>query len=110
MKEYNKLVRDKIDNIINSNGKGEKAVIRILGEEEYKSELLKKLEEEKIELYNAVKSGKKEDIIEESADLLEVVFALNGGTLEEVLKIMKKKRDLRGGFKEKKFLVRVEEE
>ena len=42
MQIYNKLVRDKIDEIINNNGK-EEAIIRILSDDEYKLELLKKL-------------------------------------------------------------------
>ena len=42
MEVYNKLVRDNIDTLINSNGKNEVAVTRILSEEEYKSELLRK--------------------------------------------------------------------
>ena len=47
MKTYNKLVRDKIDEIINCNGKNEEAVIRILSDEEYKIEL--KCEQEFVE-------------------------------------------------------------
>lgn len=107
MKEYNKLVRDKIDEIINNNGKGEKAVVKILNDEEYKNELLKKLEEEKAELINAVACGNKNEIVEESADLLEVVRAINGGDLTEVLSKMEDKKQKRGGFDQKKFLVGV---
>ena len=50
MEIYNKLVRDNIDTIINNNGKNELAVTRILSDDEYKVELLKKLDEELKEL------------------------------------------------------------
>lgn len=107
MQIYNKLIRDNIDNIINSNGKNELAVTRILSDEEYKLELLKKLEEEYNELIAAIDSGIKEDIIEESADLLEVVRALNGDTLDLVLQKLEDKRNKKGGFTKKKYLEKV---
>ena len=107
MQIYNKLVRDKIDQIINGNGKGEKAIIKILNEEEYKKELLKKLEEEMQELKNAIITGSCDDILEESADLLEVVRAINGNDISKVLETMEIKKQKRGGFAERKFLEKV---
>ena len=41
MKEYNKLVRDKIPEIIKNNG--EEPIIRALDDTKYKEELLKKI-------------------------------------------------------------------
>lgn len=108
MKEFNKLVRDKIDEIINTNGKGEKAIVRTLNDEEFKKELINKLEEEKEELTGAVLCNDKNAIVEESADVLEVIRALNGGNLEQVIEAMNQKREKRGGFEEKKFLIGVE--
>ena len=104
MQIYNKLVRDKIDEIINNNGKDEEAVIRVLNDDEYKVELLKKLNEEFNELTEAINSGITEDIIEESADLIEVVRALNNDNLEIVLQKLEEKRQKRGGFAKRKFL------
>ena len=52
-KEYNKLVRDNIPQIIENNGS--KPIIRILNEEEYKIELEKKLYEEYQEVVGAKK-------------------------------------------------------
>lgn len=104
MQIYNKLIRDNIDDIINNNGKNEQAVTRILSDEEYKIELLKKLEEEMGELTEAINSGIKEDIIEESADLIEVVRALNGDNLEEVMQKLEEKRTKKGGFVKRKYL------
>lgn len=104
MEIYNKLVRDNIDDIINNNGKGEEAVVRILSDDEYKFELLKKLEEEYKELVTSINSGIVEDIVEESADLFEVVRAINGDNLSSILNRLEDKRDKKGGFVKKKYL------
>ena len=65
--EFNKLVRDKIPQMIES--QGEKPVIRILGEEEYHAALEQKLLEEAGEYRESRE-------LAELADILEVVFAL----------------------------------
>lgn len=96
---YNKLVRDKIPDMIAQ--KGEKANIRILDDAEYLESLEKKLDEEVGE-YHADKN------IEELADILEVVFALAealGHTRRELMDAYQKKRDDRGGFAERIFLI-----
>ena len=108
MQVYNKLVRDNIDEIINNNGKNEIAITRILKDDEYKIELLKKLNEEFNELVNAIDSGIKEDIIEESADLIEVIRALNEDNLELVMQKVEDKRNKKGGFVKRKYLEYVE--
>ena len=108
MQIYNKLIRDNIDDIINNNGKNEEAVTRILDEEEYKIELLKKLNEEFNELVSALDSGIKEDIIEESADLIEVIRALNDDNLEFVMRKLEDKRNKKGGFVKRKYLEYVQ--
>ena len=69
-KTYNKLVRDKIPEIIKNNGEIPK--IRILNDEEYKEELELKLYEE----YKEVIESNSTDRLEELADLLEVINAL----------------------------------
>jgi len=107
MEVYNKLIRDNIDDIINNNGKDELAVTRILSDEEYQVELLRKLKEEFNELIEALDSGIVENIIEESADLIEVIRALNGDNLEPVLNILEDKRAKKGGFTKKKYLESV---
>ena len=101
---YNKLVRDKIPNIIKA--KGETPVVRILDEVEYKNELEKKLYEEYTEVLNA--SGA--DRIEELADMLEVMISLaklENKSLEDILKIRQEKKNKRGGFEEKIYLEKV---
>ena len=104
MEVYNKLIRDNIDVIINNNGKGEVAVTRILSDEEYKEELIKKLDEELVELKDAIVSGIENDIIEESADVIEVIRAINGDNLELVMEKLENKRNKKGGFGKKKYL------
>ena len=107
MQVYNKLIRDNIDEIINTNGKNELAVTKILDEEKYKLELLKKLEEEFKELKEAINTDITDNIIEESADLIEVIRAINNDTLKEVLKKLEDKRNKRGGFAKRKYLEKV---
>ena len=103
---YNKLVRDKIPNIIKE--KGETPVVRILDENEYKKELENKLYEEYKEVIKAIG----DDRVEELADMLEVIRALvslENKTLNDVITIADKKVKKRGAFKEKIFLEKVVE-
>lgn len=101
MPKYNKLVRDKIPEIIESNG--EEPITRILNDEEYRSELIKKLNEE----YDEVVNANGEDIIEELADMLEVMESIAGlqnKTLDDIILVKEKKKNKRGGFSKKIFL------
>lgn len=105
-KVYNKLVRDRIPEIIEGNG--EKPVVRILDEVEYKGELEKKLNEEYQEVLGTTTS---EERIEELADMLEIIDALavlEGKTLEDVVEVKKQKSLKRGGFEKRIFLERVD--
>ena len=98
---YNKLVRDNIPNIIKNNG--QEPITRILSNEEYKSELEKKLLEECNEVLLSMGSNR----IEELADVLEVIIALSkveGKTLDDVMNVCKTKRLKRGSFDNKIFL------
>lgn len=102
--EYNKLVRDKIPDIIKANG--EEPETRVLSDEEYKEELEKKLLEEYHEVLEATGS----DRLEELADMLEVMLslaALEDKTLDDIIATADQKRIKRGGFKEKIYLKRV---
>ena len=101
---YNKLVRDKIPDIIKHND-GKKAVIKILDKKEYLIELNKKLQEELSEYLVS------EDI-EELADLEEVLRAileLKQVSYEEFEKIRLSKVEKRGSFKDRIYLVGTEE-
>ncbi|MEC3470456.1 nucleoside triphosphate pyrophosphohydrolase [Bacillus tropicus] len=102
MPTYNKLIRNKIPQIIKSNGKT--PTTRLLPEDEYIKEICKKTQEELIEYLEATT---KEDKLEELSDLLELINALaeyEGTTLGEIDKIRRKKAEERGGFQNRIFL------
>lgn len=103
-KKYQKLVRDKIPEIIKQNK--EEPVTRILSDNEYKEELEKKLYEEYIEVLNSNNT----DRIEELADMLEVMISLaklENKSLDDIVDVAKKKKEKRGGFEQKIYLEAV---
>ena len=106
MKILNKLVRDKIPEIIKA--KGEIPKVRILNNDEFKLELLKKIVEESNEVLEA---NGKEELIKEIGDLLEVVDATIKAfnvNLEEISILRNKRKEERGGFDKQIFLESVE--
>lgn len=101
---YNKLVRDKIPNIIKN--KGEETIVKILNDDEYKLELEKKLYEE----YQEVIEASGSDRLGELADMLEVIRALSkleNNDLDDIIKIADQKNKKRGAFNNKIFLEKV---
>lgn len=95
---YNKLVRDKIPEIIEASGKT--CETEILSDEEYLQMLDKKLDEELAEYHQ-------EQNIEELADLLEVLYALveaKGYSIQELNQVRVVKHQERGGLKKKVLL------
>lgn len=105
---YNKLVRDRIPEVIESTGK--QFSTRILNEKEYIKELKNKSFEELQEYVNAEND---ENAIEELADLLEIIHALakcHGASFENVEEVRRMKAQKRGGFEKKIFLIEVEDE
>lgn len=102
MKVYNKLVRDKIPQIIEQDGR--KAVTHILSKEEYLAALEVKLNEE-------VAEYQEDNSIDEMADVLEVLQAIcvaRGYTLDQLEEKRKVKAIERGGFMDMIFLDYVE--
>ncbi|MCP2034136.1 putative house-cleaning noncanonical NTP pyrophosphatase (MazG superfamily) [Planomicrobium sp. HSC-17F08] len=105
---YNKLVRDRIPEVIEMTGK--ELSSRILEKKEYEIELKKKLSEELAE-YNEAKTN--EEAVEELADILELLHAatkIHGSSFEELEKIRKAKAEKRGGFEKRIFLIEVEDD
>lgn len=101
---YDKLVRDKIPEIIEKSGK--QCEIEILSDEKYLEMIDKKLDEELAEYH-------KDKNLEELADLLEVIFAATkarGYSIEELEKVRAEKAEKRGSFDKKILLKKVIEE
>ena len=102
MKTHNKLVRDKIPEIIQNTGKT--CATHILSKNEYIASLDMKLQEEVAEYLE-------DKNLEELADVVEVLRAIciaRGYTLEELEKMRAKKADERGGFEKRIYLEYVE--
>ena len=102
-KIYNKLVRDHIPEIIESDGR--KCTTEILSDDRWLQMLDAKLDEELAE-YQESKS------LEELADLLEVIRAVvkaRGWSWEQLEQVRKEKAARRGGFEKKILLKEVRE-
>ena len=100
---YNKLVRDRIPEIIEMSGRT--CTIEYLSDEDYLHMLETKLDEELAEYHQ-------DQSIEELADLLEVIRAVviaRGSSLEELERIRVEKAQKRGGFKKRILLKEVQE-
>lgn len=105
-KEYNKLVRDRIPEILLEAGLNFE--ISTLSETEYRQLLRQKIIEEAQELAES----NAEHLLTELADLYEVLDALietYGLSLDAILKKQKQRRLERGGFKQRIQLLWTEE-
>jgi predicted house-cleaning noncanonical NTP pyrophosphatase (MazG superfamily) len=99
MIKFNKLVRDNIPEIIKKNGQIPRT--KVLPEEEYKYALEEKLKEEVNEYIS-------DNSIEELADILEVLDAivqLNKFTWQEIINKKNIKKEQRGDFSKRLFLI-----
>lgn len=99
---YNKLVRDKIPQIIIRAGKN--PIIRTLSDDELPLYLEMKLEEE-------VKEYRESKKPEELADILEVIVTLakiQGLSFEDLMILQADKRFRNGGFNDKILLIETE--
>ncbi|MGG3857128.1 nucleoside triphosphate pyrophosphohydrolase [Metabacillus fastidiosus] len=104
---YNKLVRDKILEIIKAEGLNYKA--RILTTDELLVEVKAKMIEEAHEFKEALET---KEAVEELADILELIHAslrAYGVEFEELEAIRKKKKEKRGGFEKAIYLIDVQD-
>ena len=97
---YHKLVRDRIPEILDAKGVSHEK--RVAGDAEYRTELIKKLQEEAQEFADS------NGAMEELADVLEVVRALAAlPEYTQLEEIRHKKASERGTF-EKRYIVKGE--
>jgi predicted house-cleaning noncanonical NTP pyrophosphatase (MazG superfamily) len=105
IKKYNKLIRDRILEIIKE--AGERPHWRILNKREYLQEIKKKISEEANEL---IAARSKKEIINEIVDVQELIdvllcqLDLKKSAVKKQQKIKNKKR---GGFKKRLFLIKT---
>lgn len=108
MKLHNKLIRDKILEIIEEDGVKYKS--RILEDDEFKKELLRKMVEEAQEVLSAGNDTK--ELTKEIADVWEVMesiikaFELDHS---EIRSVKLARRNTRGGFDKKIYLESTDE-
>ena len=105
---YNKLIRDRIPEITKADGWISKT--RVLNKKEYILELRKKILEEAKELNEG--SGHK-NLIEELADIQEIIDAIlqsKNVKFSEFRKTQTLKRQKRGGFEKRLFLIKTVKE
>ena len=103
-KEYHKLVRDRIPEIIRQSGI--ECETAVLLDAEYCQALRLKLIEEATEVAEA----NKDELVAELADLYEVIDALMtsyGISGDRILNAQAKRRETRGGFAQKIMLLRT---
>lgn len=89
---YDKLVRDKIPELIGA--KGEECLFHIAEEAEYGEKLYEKLREETEELIREKNIGEVADVLE----VIDAIIAKEGFSREDVEATKSKKREERGGF------------
>lgn len=98
---YNKLVRDKIPDVIKS--KGDECVCKTINGRDYFNSLNEKLKEE-VNEYLESKS------VEELADIIEVIYAIlnfQGLLISDLETLRINKLNKRGAFNERVFLEKV---
>lgn len=105
--KYNKLIRDKIPEIMDKAGK--EYTVSVLNDEDYIEKLKTKLQEEAEEVCEA----SKDEIIGELADVMEVVYAIEeyySISHDTVLEKQSKKAITNGKFEKRLLLTEVRED
>ena len=103
IKQTNKLVRDKIPEIIKNNGGS--CITYILDKEKYKKKLIEKICEE-------ISEFEKDENLEELADIYTVLEALvksYGYDMSKVIEKAESKKISNGGFESKIFMIEYDD-
>jgi len=102
MKTYNKLVRDKIPDIIKKDGV--KPKFHVADNKEYRSKLNEKLREEVEEFIEKPSAEEIGDVLE----VIEAIARLNGIGIDAIKEQKITKKSLRGGFRKRIILESTE--
>ena len=105
---YRKLVRDKIPEIIREVGK--QPFARKIQGDELRQAIAGKIIEEAYELFKALGRDNKDEVLKESADMLEIVVAalkFHGFTMDDLLSARNERAKQRGAFCKGLFLDRT---
>ena len=97
-KHYNKLIRDRIPEIIQADGR--EFETEIMSESDYKQALRDKILEEGQEVVTA----SEDELVKEIADLYEVIDSLivaYGLDKDSIIKMQRSRREKRGGFEKR---------
>lgn len=103
MQRFDKLVRDRIPDIVARNG--ERAVTRTLSTDEYRYALVQKLAEEVAEVQSA--AGDAEALAKEIGDVQEVLaYLIRAYELDPdaITRLQRERHEQRGGFKDRIYL------
>lgn len=100
--EHNKLVRDRIPEIIEAGGR--RAETRILTDREYREQLYRKLREETEEFFESGEAEELCDIME----VVEAIAAAKGISKGELQGLKERKAEQNGRFSQKILLIRTE--
>ena len=106
-KDYSKLVRDKVPDIIEAAGK--KLLTRRLSEDRYTRALKQKLVEEAREVQGAESIAELTEELADVAEVMDTLIAVLGISWQEVREAQKQKKLERGGFEKRLKLMWVEE-
>ncbi|MCT4795674.1 nucleoside triphosphate pyrophosphohydrolase [Exiguobacterium alkaliphilum] len=103
--KHNKLVRDRVPEIIKASGK--QVIVKQLNQAEH-------FEQARLKLYEELKEYEDtnidEECLEELADILELAYELgrmHGASFDEMNTIREEKRERKGGFEKGLFLEEV---
>ncbi len=104
-KEYNKLVRDKMPDIIKD--KGNNPITKVLDTKEYKIELKNNLLEGYKKFFKTNVSDARIDVLADMLEIINSLANLENKTLKDIERVADLKRQYQGSFQEKIYLEKV---